>query len=333
MKYSFSLLSLLFCGSITTASVFAGNAIDHAPIGVMEDHIHKQGEVMFSYRAMLMKMDKVLAGTDEIGENSYSGMTIPLEMDMSMHMLGAMYGLTDTLTLMAMGRYLTTDMDLKNRMSSQTFNAEAKGLGDASVSLLYGLHDSKSINAILFGGISIPTGDITKQDDILMMGKTQLPYPMQLGSGTWDPYFGGTLIWKATSHLRFGSQFRYRFRLGRNSQGYDLGESLESNLWSAYELNSRWSLSLRIQADWKDQIEGRAKDLKITGAMNPVADPSHVGGTTLQGFAGLNFLANPESTENALRFGLEFGSINHQVLNGPQMGIDWTAVLGAQLTL
>ena len=29
---------------------------DHAPIGVMRDHIHKKGEIMTSYRFLYMKM-------------------------------------------------------------------------------------------------------------------------------------------------------------------------------------------------------------------------------------------------------------------------------------
>ena len=38
-------------------------AITHAPIGVMGDHMHKQGEMMISYRMMNMEMSGNIQGT------------------------------------------------------------------------------------------------------------------------------------------------------------------------------------------------------------------------------------------------------------------------------
>jgi hypothetical protein len=40
----------------------------HAPIGVMGEHIHSEGEIMVSYRYMLMEMDGSLVGTDDISD-------------------------------------------------------------------------------------------------------------------------------------------------------------------------------------------------------------------------------------------------------------------------
>jgi len=65
----------------------------HAPIGVMGDHTHKKGEFMFSYRYMLMGMDGMLDGSDDISnaEIMNRGYAVtPTEMTMQMHMLGAM---------------------------------------------------------------------------------------------------------------------------------------------------------------------------------------------------------------------------------------------------
>ena len=39
----------------------------HAPIGVMGDHTHKQGEFMMSYRYMFMEMRPNYIGTDQVG--------------------------------------------------------------------------------------------------------------------------------------------------------------------------------------------------------------------------------------------------------------------------
>ena len=93
----------------------AARADGHAPIGVMADHGHKPGDIMLSARFMRMEMEG-----NRIGEKSVSPATIattvpnrffgqpgqpptlrvvPTEMSMDMYMLGAMYGLSDKITL------------------------------------------------------------------------------------------------------------------------------------------------------------------------------------------------------------------------------------------
>ena len=73
-------------------------ADDHAPIGVMADHTHRLGEVMFSYRFMAMEMDGVRDRTDR-GSNAdvfaQRCMVSPTRMRMQMHMLGAMWAPND----------------------------------------------------------------------------------------------------------------------------------------------------------------------------------------------------------------------------------------------
>ena len=87
-------------------------ADDHAPIGVMADHAHKKGEVMFSFRAMHMEMRGNQIGTDSVDPdtiattvpNRFAGMPmqpptlriVPTEMRTDMYMLGAMYAPPDS---------------------------------------------------------------------------------------------------------------------------------------------------------------------------------------------------------------------------------------------
>ena len=89
-------------------------ADSHGPISVMGDHMHKKGEVMFSYRFSNMGMDKVLNGRKKLTINeitttpnsasngSGTYMNAPVSMDMKMHMFGIMYAPLDDLTLMIM---------------------------------------------------------------------------------------------------------------------------------------------------------------------------------------------------------------------------------------
>ncbi|MEM7494361.1 MAG: transporter, partial [Pseudomonadota bacterium] len=102
-------------------------ATDHAPIGVMADHRHEEGEWMVSYRYMYMDMSGSRDGTDTLSpEEIVTGFAnpfanppmsppnlrvVPTDMPMQMHMVGGMYGLSDRVTLMIMGHYLTKEMD------------------------------------------------------------------------------------------------------------------------------------------------------------------------------------------------------------------------------
>ena len=90
----------------------SSRADGHAPIGVMGDHVHKQGEWMFSYRYMSMDMEGNLKGTDEISNSEIheTYMVAPQNMKMKMHMLGAMFAPSDRLTLMVMTHILNNDI-------------------------------------------------------------------------------------------------------------------------------------------------------------------------------------------------------------------------------
>ncbi len=162
-------------------------AKDHAPIGVMGDHLHKKGEVMFSFRYMRMDMEGSRIGTDEVSPeeivttvpNRFFGLpmqpptlrVVPTEMTMDMYMLGAMYAPTDWLTLMAMGMLVEKGMDHLTFQGPAgtdvlgTFRTETFGVGDTELSALVGFFDAEvagvKLHAHIKAGISIPTGSIT----------------------------------------------------------------------------------------------------------------------------------------------------------------------------
>ena len=66
------------------------NPLSYAPIGVMGDHAHPQGEFMFSYRFMFMNMDGNLDENSSMSESNVLAdyMVAPRSMDMMMHMVG-----------------------------------------------------------------------------------------------------------------------------------------------------------------------------------------------------------------------------------------------------
>ncbi len=341
------------CGSTPALADDKGsgiNALDHAPIGVMGDHRHGKGEWMISYRYMHMDMSGAQVGTDDIDPdttattipNRFFGnpgqpptlRIVPTEMRMDMHMAGVMYGLSDTITLMAMANYVTKEMDhitYQGGMGTTQlggFRTAPAGFGDTKFGALIGLSDTVHINA----GISIPTGSVTETDDILTpMGMTptvRLPYPMQLGSGTWDLEPG--ITYRDQSHtLGWGAQVRGTVRLGDNGEGYAYGDRAKATAWLAAALTPGVALSGRIQAEAVGAIDGI--DPNIAGPVQ-TANPDFHGGETVTAFAGVNFAATGGPLKG-WRLGIEGGIPMVQDLNGPQMPTDWTLTVGIQKSL
>lgn len=328
-------------------------ASDHAPIGVMADHRHKKGEWMVSYRYMYMDMSGNRTGTDEVDPdtivttipNRFAGApmmpptlrVVPLDMPMKMHMGGAMYGLTDRITLMAMVDYHTKEMDHRTYQGGMgtnvlgNFMTEVSGWGDTSVGAILGLDDGSrphaQVNASLM--VSIPTGSITETGRVLtpmnMRPETRLPYPMQLGSGTYDLKPALTARSRA-DQWSYGAQVSAVIRLDENDEGYMLGDVFEATGWLAFEPQPWLSISGRLKASTKGAVDGIDPNI-----MAPVqtADPDNHGGETVEALFGVN-LAGSTDWRKGHRLALEFGVPLYRDLNGPQLETDYTLKFGWQ---
>jgi len=323
------------------------SALDHAPIGVMGDHRHSEGEWMFSYRFMHMDMSGAQIGTDDVDPdtivttipNRFTGLPgqpptlriVPTSMRMDMHMLGLMYGLSDDVTLMVMGNYVAKEMDHVTYQGGMgtaelgNFRTSPDGFGDTKVSALIGLTDTIHINA----GVSIPTGSVTQSGEALTpmgaVAEVRLPYPMQLGSGTWDLEPG--ITWRGQSEtLGWGAQARATVRLGDNDQGYSYGDRYKATAWLAYALDPAVAVSGRIEAETIGPIDGI--DGQIIGPVQ-TANPDYHGGERVTAIAGVNFVATGGPLES-WRLGVEAGIPVVQDLNGPQMPNEFTLTFGVQ---
>ncbi len=341
-----------------SASAYADEATiakDHAPLGVMGDHMHHKGEIMFSYRFMRMDMAGSRIGTDSVEPdviattvpNRFFGApmqpptlrVVPVEMTMDMHMLGAMYAPTDWLTLMAMGMLVDNSMDhvtYQGGMGTTVlgeFTTDTFGIGDTKVSGLVKLleNDAGGVrhHAHLNVGLSIPTGSTTKTDQILTpMGITptpRLPYPMQLGSGTFDLQPGVTYT-GASEAFSWGAQYLGTFRAGTNDEGYALGDRHDATAWAQWGPAPWVSFSGRVAFRSQDAIDGIDPAI-----MAPVqtADPDFHGGERLDLGVGVNF-AGQDSAIKGHHFAVEMLFPVYQDLNGPQLETDWTLTAGWQ---
>lgn len=324
---------LLVAALVAPISIAADNAHDHsavrsddhAPIGVMADHIHEKGEWMLSYRYMDMLMESNYDGSAELSESevlrSGSGryMVAPTEMTMRMHMLGAMYAPSDRLTLMVMAPYVEYDMDHVTAMGG-AFSTASSGLGDVKVSGLTPVGPG-----VLRVGLSLPTGDLDARDET-PMGRSVLPYPMQLSSGTVDLLLGYTAVAQRPAGS-FGGQVSAVLRAGENDEDYRLGNAIEGSLWSTWRVSDPISLSVRARYLLWGDVEGADPRYAMGRAGNlvPTVDPDLRGGERLEVLFGINGLIAEH------RLSAEVGVPVWQDLDGPQLGTAWSVTLGWQL--
>lgn len=322
--------TLLLCATTAVAqdSLWTSARPDgHAPISVMNDHYHHKGEFMISYRYMPMFMKGNLSGSDGISSEAIFDdfMVAPQKMQMDMHMLGAMYAPSDGVTLMAMANYIRNSMDLRTKMGAD-FTTESSGFGDVSVSALVKLmnQDRQSIHANV--GLSLPTGNIDQRDDTPMMNNAQLAYPMQLGSGTFDPFVGATYLGQ-TDLFSWGAQATYKFRGGENNEDYSLGNRFDAVGWGAIKASDYVSFSTSLRYYTTGEIDGMDADLNPM--MMPLFNTANSGRSQLDLGIGSNLYIPTGNLKN-LRFAVEVSFPVAQEVTGIQMENQWMGTFGIQ---
>ena len=299
----------------------------HAPIGVMGDHMHRAGEVMFSYRYMHMDMGGNRVGSNSISfEDTLAQFPVtPLRMSMDMHMFGAMYAPADAVTFMVMLPYVEKTMDHRTRMGGE-FTTSTSGVGDVKLSALVRLIEIPGHQLHLNAGVSFPTGSIGERGAIPINPDAQLPYPMQIGSGTYDLMPGITYV-GSTEALSWGAQAMAVIRLDHNSRGYQLGDKFQLTGWVAVPLADWVSVSGRVAYEHTGNISGA--DPELNPMLVPTADPLRQGGDRIDLAFGLNFLV-PDGSLKGVRLAVEAVVPVYQKLDGPQMERDWGITAGIQ---
>jgi hypothetical protein len=319
----------------------------HGPIGVMGEHTHHQGEVMFSYRYMRMEMSGNRVGTDSISPDEIvttipnvnappaTLRVVPTDMSMDMHMFGAMWAPNDRVTLMAMLPYIEKEMDHTTYMGMAgttelgTFTVKTDGFGDAKVSALFSLSHTETDRLVAGVGLTLPTGSIDETAAVLTPMNTtptlRTPYAMQLGSGTYDPF--GSITWaRNTGTWGFGAQGSALLRLHDNDEDYHLGDEFKATAWTSYAFSPAASASLRLSGQSIGQIDGA--DAMIAAPVQ-TANPDFYGGERIDFGIGLNLIGQSGAIAGH-RLAFEISTPIYEDLNGPQMETDLTATIGWQ---
>lgn len=299
---------------------------------VLGGHVHNEGEWMLIVRRMEMRMDGLRDGTNDLATSEVlmpggDYMVAPLSMDMRMTMLGAMYGMTDRSTLMVMLPYHDRSMD-HITMMGQEFTTESRGPGDVRLTALHVGWEDYDRRLIFSGGLSLPTGSINEKDDTPMGPDQLLPYPMQLGSGTFDLAPGMTYV-AEYENWGFGAQTEALLRLGRNSHGYSLGDRLTAGVWARRKLTHEFALSTRLVGHRWGNVSGA--DPGLDPGLVPTADPRNQGGTRVDLGLGLH-LYGRKGLLSGNNLDLEVGFPIHEDLDGPQMSAEGWVLLSWSVT-
>jgi len=302
----------------------------HAPISIMGDHCHKKGEFMFSYRLMSMWMKDNLQSLDNVSNEAIyqNFMVVPQKMNMSMHMVGLMYAPSNQVTLMVMGNYISNSMDLRTKMGVD-FTTKSGGFGNITIASLLKIMNSDKQSLHGNVGISVPTGNINQRDTTPMMNNAQLAYPMQLGSGTWDPILGFTYLGQSAI-ISWGAQSKYIFRLGENYENYTLGNRFDIVGWGAIKVSDYFSFSTSLSYFDTQKINGVAADLNPM--MMPLFNTNNSGRSQLDVGIGTNFFVSKGSLKD-VRIGAEIKIPAYQKVNGMQMKNTLMATFGIQYTI
>tara|TARA_B100000427_G_scaffold224222_1_gene187886 strand:+ start:1908 stop:2912 length:1005 start_codon:yes stop_codon:yes gene_type:complete len=260
----FILLSLTFGSLLQADQIIMHRADSHAPIAVMNDHHHKKQEFMTSYRFMSMDMKGNIQGNNDIATTDIAKdgayMMAPEKMSMQMNMIGGMFGLRDTTTLMVMTSYQINEMTSIKKSGEQQ-NMETSGFSDLTISTIQSLVKKPNQAWIANAGIRLPLGSIDESNN-----GNRLPYAMQLGSGTYDLVLGSTYT-KFLETLSIGSQVSSIIRTGKNTHGYRLGNTVSITTWIAKSVQNNWSISTRLSSYLKTNISG--SDSTLDSMMSP----------------------------------------------------------------
>ncbi len=303
--------------------------LDVISINVLGTHTHLEGEWMLAYSFMFMNMDGNRDGTRQLSDSDVLAdfPVAPTNMTMEMHMPMVMYAPSDDLTLMTMLPYIRLEMDHITRTGVR-FTTVSEGIGDLKASALYTFfRRGFDRHRLVFNGeVSFPTGSIDEKDFQAnrALGKLKLPYPMQLGSGTFDlhpgiAYLGQTESWG------WGVEVNSTIRLGENSNNYTLGNQYQFLVRADWKWTDWLAPFVRVDGRAWGNIDGADPDLDP--ALVPTADPNRRGGERVDLLFGLS-LYQPKGTFKGHRLAVEGGLPIYQSLDGPQLETDWQFRVG-----
>jgi hypothetical protein len=279
----------------------------------------------FRYRYVLTMFEDYKDGSSDLSipEVLEQFPVVPNEIKQCAHVFQVTYDASEDMSLFAMLPYIRQSTDHVRRMGDP-FTIDSEGMGDVLVQATKSLQPQGEHHITLTGGLSLPTGSIDERGDTPRGKNSQLPYTMQIGSGTFDVVPGVTYT-RHSDRFHLGGQLKGTLRLGKSGRDYSLGDRLLLTAWLQAEATESLSATVKVAFQHWEKIEGADPVLDPTIA--PVADPSRYGGQRATVNLGLD-LAIPVDGLDGHHLEVDAGMPFYEHLNGPQPGQEWTFSVG-----
>ena len=255
---------------------------------------------------------------------------VPLTIVQKAHMFDVGFDFDEKWQFSLLLPYITQETDHISIVPGfDQFIISSSGIGDILLSATHAVWSQESHVVLASLGISLPIGSI---DEIGPTPRepgtdTQLPFTMQIGSGTYDlapslTYAAGNGDWS------WGGLVRNRTRLGENNRNYRLGDSLTLSAWLTKPVSKWLAPSAKLVFRSWGRIEGRDEEL-LPPNLPPefpfpaaVTDPSKFGGKKLNLHGGSR-LTWPGGWLANGAFEGDIAVPIYQSLNGPQPKEIW----------
>jgi len=196
------------------------------------------------------------------------------------------------------------------------FNISSDGLGDITLNYSALLSSWKNKKITFSAGISVPSGSIDEKGDTpRAAGDQQLPYTMQLGSGTWDFPLGLSYSQDKKSYS-WGANIFTKFNTGKNDRNYRLGNRIALSVWKKWYLNSTVHPFAKIVYQNWGRIIGQDNDLLISNPSFPY--PAGITNPKFYGGKKINLVTGGDIFLGSQKLSIEIGVPVYQNLNGVQ---------------
>lgn len=280
-----------------------------------------------------LTFDDVLFSPGEI-RTSKNYPVVPTFISQEVHGLSVAYEISDNNSIRVTVPYVSQATEhISSVPGFKEFVLKTDGVGDIAVNYLHTkkLDSTSSLQAS--AGLRIPTGSINEVGDTPRNGSgtdERLPYTMQLGSGTLDFSVAATYS-KNLNHVSFGANANTVIRTGTNDNGYRIGNSVSTSVFSKYARWAHFQPGVRLTYRKIQPIHGQDTSLQVPSAFKypaSITDSSNYGGDSAT--LSVNAKICPSYNCNT-SFSVEFSEPVYQNLNGIQPKVRGNFSAGASI--
>ncbi|QOL24753.1 hypothetical protein LP316_10465 [Thalassotalea sp. LPB0316] len=311
MKLRFSQLSMLSFGLVLFYSgiVNAKTPAEMADLSLNDLYMmsvdENEQDYGFQFGVLLKKrkLDGYMSGTKTLSyddvlyqppeqRTNQNYPVVPTVISQQTLVLNFAFGIDEKSTVSISIPYIEQDTDHISIVPGyDTFNIASQGLGDIRLNYQHRVYKVNNTHVEFSLGISLPTGSIDERGDTPRApGDQQLPYTMQLGSGTFDLPVGLNV-----SHLvqdySVGLSLYANVRTGKNDRDYRLGNKFALSSWIKYEGWASLDPTLKLTYIHWQAIQGQDEEITVPGQFPypaGITDPDNYGGQQINVSAGVD---------------------------------------------